>query len=414
MRLHYLEWSPEHDVREPALLLLHGLSSNATVWRRMAAALPARRIVALDQRAHGRSDRPDTGYAVADLVGDAAHAIEALGLGRPVVAGHSWGAAIALALASDRPDLASGLAFVDGPAGSMSRRMTWEEAAARMQPPLPVYADLDAAVEAQRRFVAEAWGEDLRDFVRAGLVETEDGLASTLTAPVRLEVLTALYGFEPEGRFSLVDGPVLLAVAGRAWPGMPPELAEWRRTVVGEVERLRPDARSRWYDSLHDIPLISPGELAGDVERLAIAAGFADVARSAAALEGDWGRPAQSPEGDWSAKDVLAHLASTQVSLPAVIAAPPPPPGGDGRPAFDPDRWNASQVRRRRETPPDELVRELREGAAGINGALMEHGLDDPTGGGPFAGLPAGEAMVRMLGHQRSHLAELRAALEAG
>jgi alpha/beta hydrolase fold/DinB superfamily len=430
VRLHYLEWSPAREGRGPALLLLHGLSSNARVWERMAAQLPARRVIALDQRAHGLSDRPAAGYAMAELVADAAHAVDALGLGRPVVGGHSWGAAVALALAADRPELAAGLAFVDGPAGSFSRRMTWEEAAARMQPPLPVYADLEAAVEAQRSFLGDVWGEDLRGFVRSGLVETDGGLASTLTTTVRHEILAELYRFEPEALFAGVEGPILIAAAGRPWPGAPPELIAWRQQTVAEVERLRPDARVRWYDSLHDVPLFCPAELGSDVERLAIAAGFADVARDASALDGDWTRPAQSDEGAWDAKDVLAHLSSSQASLAAVIGAPPREAGGDGRPAslprsqgevapegrrgFDPDRWNASQVRRRRETPPAELVRELRDGAATIHAALMEHDLEAPTTVGPFAGVPIGEAMTRMLGHQRLHLAELRAALAAG
>src|SRR5439155_1063508 len=80
-----------------ALFLLHGLSSNARVWERVARRLPWRRVVALDMRSHGLSDRPlDGHHAPVDLVEDAAQAIRELALDRPLVAGHSWGAAIAL------------------------------------------------------------------------------------------------------------------------------------------------------------------------------------------------------------------------------------------------------------------------------------------------------------------------------
>ena len=172
VRLHYLEWEPKVEPREPALFLLHGLSSNSLVWARMAAELDSRRIVALDQRSHGLSDRPSEGYGSDELVGDAAHAIEELGLGRPLVGGHSWGASVALELAARRPDLASGLVFVDGPPASISRVMSWEEASERMQPPFPIYASLEQAVEAQRQYLGEAaWDDDLQDFVRAGLFE---------------------------------------------------------------------------------------------------------------------------------------------------------------------------------------------------------------------------------------------------
>ncbi|MGH7777280.1 MAG: alpha/beta fold hydrolase, partial [Candidatus Dormibacterales bacterium] len=103
LRLHVVEWG-DPGAPPPALLLLHGLSSNARFWDRLAARLPHRRLVALDQRSHGLSDRPGEGYRTRDLVEDAAHVVAARGLGRPVVAGHSWGAAIALALSAARPD----------------------------------------------------------------------------------------------------------------------------------------------------------------------------------------------------------------------------------------------------------------------------------------------------------------------
>src|SRR5262245_41518557 len=183
VRLHYLEWRPTHLTNpspEPALFLLHGLSSNARVWERMARLLPARRIVALDQRSHGLSDRPPSGYSLDDLVADAARVIRELGLGRPLVAGHSWGAAVALALAPEQPGLAAGLVVVDGATASFDRFMSREEAAQRMQPPLPVYGDIGEAAAAQEEYLGDAWGEDLRDFVRAGLVEAPaGGLAPT-------------------------------------------------------------------------------------------------------------------------------------------------------------------------------------------------------------------------------------------
>src|SRR5207244_11171242 len=62
VRLHYLEWEPEGDRQQPDLFMLHGLSSNSRLWERLAALLPGRRMVALDQRSHGPSARPAEGY----------------------------------------------------------------------------------------------------------------------------------------------------------------------------------------------------------------------------------------------------------------------------------------------------------------------------------------------------------------
>jgi pimeloyl-ACP methyl ester carboxylesterase len=419
-RLHYLEWRPAESgdsPHEPSLFLLHGLSSNARVWARVARLLPVRRIVALDQRSHGPSDRPDSGYTLDEVVADAAHTIRELELGRPLVAGHSWGAATALALAATHPELASGLVVVDGPTSSFSRFMTWEQASERMQPPLPVYHDLGEATAAQAGILGEAWGEDLAEFVSAGLAEAPGGgLAPTLTAGVRLQILRELYDFQPELLFASVEGPILLALAGRVWPGAPAEFIERRRRSVDEVQELRPDAQVRWYDSDHDVPLIRPAELALDIERTAVAAGFWSLAHEAASLaassRSDWSRPAQGEGGEWDAKDVLAHMSSTQAAMATVISAPPPASSdGSGAVAFDSTRWNASQLRRREERTPAELADEMRRGAEHAQATLMAADLDAPTRVGPYSGLVLSDAMEAMLKHQRGHLAELRAAL---
>src|SRR5207253_2914774 len=133
--------------------------------------------------------------------------------------------------------------------------------------------------------------------------------------------------------------------------GAPMEFVEGRRRAVEEVLALRPDAQVRWYDSRHDVPLIRPAELAADVERTALAAAFASISREASELHGDWGRGVHGDGGDgegWNARDLLAHLASSQSSL--VVMATTQPKVDDGRPRqpFDPNRWNASQVARRR------------------------------------------------------------------
>src|ERR671934_178197 len=75
---------------------------------------------------------------------------------------------------------------------------------------------------------------------------------------------------------------------GRSWP--PAELAEGGGGAVEEILAARPDVAVRWYESRHDVPLIRPAELAADVERTALAAVFASVAREASSLQGDWSR----------------------------------------------------------------------------------------------------------------------------
>src|SRR5207247_8463821 len=122
VRLAVREWPGEG----PSILLLHGLASSSHIWDLVAPRLAPRfRVVAYDQRGHGLSGKPSSGYGFDRLIADATEVIRTLGLGRPVVAGHSGGANVALQLAADRPRLVSGDVLVDGGVRSMRARLGW-------------------------------------------------------------------------------------------------------------------------------------------------------------------------------------------------------------------------------------------------------------------------------------------------
>lgn len=268
VRLHWLEWAPSSPggsgaSEQPAALLLHGLGSNARYWERIARRLPDRRLVALDQRSHGLSDAPATGYDMAELAADAGHAITSFGLERPVVVGHSWGGSIALEVAATLPDLVGGLAVFDGPIASMSERMSWEDASRVMQPPLPRYRSFEEAYATSRELLGDAWGEDLQPFVEAGLRRDGDAWVLTLTAPVRLQILERLYRFRPEMALTAVEAPLMVGFAAGDVG-----IRGWKEEGARRVREVRPDAEIRWYESRHDIPLIRADEVAADLEGL--------------------------------------------------------------------------------------------------------------------------------------------------
>jgi pimeloyl-ACP methyl ester carboxylesterase len=97
------------------MILLHGTGDTAHVWDHFASsALKHFRIIALDQRGHGDSDRANPpAYGCDDYVGDLAGLIEALQLADVVLMGHSMGALHATRYASMRPDKLAGLVHVD-------------------------------------------------------------------------------------------------------------------------------------------------------------------------------------------------------------------------------------------------------------------------------------------------------------
>src|SRR5262245_66196282 len=89
------------DAAAAPVVLVHGLASNLRLWDGVAERLHAagHTVVAIDQRGHGRSDAPDTGYDLETAVADLLALIEALGLERPLLVGQSWGGTVVLELA---------------------------------------------------------------------------------------------------------------------------------------------------------------------------------------------------------------------------------------------------------------------------------------------------------------------------
>ncbi|MCK1796711.1 alpha/beta hydrolase [Streptomyces sp. XM4193] len=107
--------APRIAEREPSVLLLHGLMGRASHWAQTARWLAERhRAVALDQRGHGRSEKPSEGpYDREAFVSDAEAALDQLGLGPVALVGHAMGALTAWQLAARRPDLVRAVVISD-------------------------------------------------------------------------------------------------------------------------------------------------------------------------------------------------------------------------------------------------------------------------------------------------------------
>ena len=100
----------------PVLLLLHGITDGAATWDRVASELEdAFDLVIPDARGHGDSSRTAAEIDIATLAGDAAALLDALGLAKVAVWGHSMGAATGAALAASRPELVRALVLEDPP-----------------------------------------------------------------------------------------------------------------------------------------------------------------------------------------------------------------------------------------------------------------------------------------------------------
>ncbi|MEU9234591.1 alpha/beta fold hydrolase [Streptomyces subrutilus] len=136
---------PGPDLR-PAVLLLHGLMGRAFHWSGTARWLREhRRVLALDQRGHGQSDRPAHGpYTREAFVADAEAVVEQLGLAPVTLIGHSMGALTAWQLAARRPDLVEAVVICDMRASALGEASQQEWADWFHRWPLP-FPTQDAA-----------------------------------------------------------------------------------------------------------------------------------------------------------------------------------------------------------------------------------------------------------------------------
>jgi pimeloyl-ACP methyl ester carboxylesterase len=114
-QLHLVETG---NPRGRPIVFLHGFSQCGLAWSRQLDSDLADdfRLVAMDLRGHGRSEKPRQGYDDARLwADDVAAAIQGLELERPVLCGWSYGALVILDyLRHQGEDGISGIVFVDG------------------------------------------------------------------------------------------------------------------------------------------------------------------------------------------------------------------------------------------------------------------------------------------------------------
>jgi pimeloyl-ACP methyl ester carboxylesterase len=248
-------------------LLVHGLASNARLWdgvaRRLAAA--GHEVVAVDQRGHGRSEEPESGYDTATAAADLADLIAIRGWTgdrAPVVAGQSWGGNVVLTLAARHGGVAA-IALVDGGWIHLSDRFpTFEECWEVLAPPV-----FDGWTRAELEERSAGWNSDWPEEGRRGALgnfaELPDGTVRPhLSREHHRSIVHSLWLDDPRPMYAQVDVPALLMPAVAAVPDSP--------TPITEALELIPGAEVSWYvGAHHDLNAQLPERCADDLLRLA-------------------------------------------------------------------------------------------------------------------------------------------------
>jgi pimeloyl-ACP methyl ester carboxylesterase len=143
----------------PPLLFVHGWACDRAFFApQLAHFRPSHRVVAVDLRGHGASDKPEQEYTLQTFVDDLVWVCGQLGIKRPVVVGHSMGAAVALLLAGTHPDLPSAIVMIDGGIRTLAGDATTSSAVLATAPDL----------------TGEDYREAVRDIVRPMFLPTAD------------------------------------------------------------------------------------------------------------------------------------------------------------------------------------------------------------------------------------------------
>jgi pimeloyl-ACP methyl ester carboxylesterase len=94
------------------VLLLHGYTDSSRTWSLIAPYLEDHRLLIPDQRGHGAADAPTCCYSLSNYADDARLFLDALGVRRAAVAGHSMGSMVAITMAAEYPERVSKVVLI--------------------------------------------------------------------------------------------------------------------------------------------------------------------------------------------------------------------------------------------------------------------------------------------------------------
>lgn len=173
LRLHYLD---TEEAKKP-LVLMHGLTANAHAFDGLLQAGLHKhyRIISIDLRGRGLSDKPEQAYSLAAHVQDVLHLLDHLGLEQVILGGHSFGALLSLHMAAHFPKRISRLLLLD--------------AAMRMHPDTktllqPAMSRLDRQFPSWEQYLAQIkaapyldgfWDEAMLSYYQADVEHLPDG-----------------------------------------------------------------------------------------------------------------------------------------------------------------------------------------------------------------------------------------------
>ncbi|NED10169.1 alpha/beta hydrolase [Streptomyces sp. SID9124] len=230
------------------LLLLHGLAGHAGEWDALAELLaPRHRLVAVDQRGHGASERRPQDVSRTAYVDDVVAVVRDLGLERPVLIGQSLGGHTAMLTAAAHPELPGAVVLVEAGCGGPNPALDEHIGGWLDSWPVPFPSREAAAAFFGGGPAGAGWA--------AGLVERDDGWWPRFDRDVMVGSIAELTQRSFYEEWDRVSCPALLVLARKSFiPG----------EEVNEMLRRRPATHAASVPGTgHDLHLERPEALYG-------------------------------------------------------------------------------------------------------------------------------------------------------
>ncbi|MQF98012.1 MAG: alpha/beta fold hydrolase [SAR202 cluster bacterium] len=201
--IHYVA---EGNENAPVIVLINGLGGDLRQWQALRLMLQSQyRVVSLDNRDSGHSERGDEQYYIEDMANDVVDLLDRLAIGKTHVIGYSMGGAIAQELAINQPQLVDKLILL----------ATYDSTDNRAQDLFRGFASLrrDLNREDYLRLTLP-WGYTYEEYEKPGFVE--EVIAELVNDPLYQEneaftrQMEATIAFNSRDRLHLIKAPTLL------------------------------------------------------------------------------------------------------------------------------------------------------------------------------------------------------------
>lgn len=247
IHLAYYDYPADTPNDEPALLLMPGLTANRHAFDGLLAAGLARRrrVLAVDLRGRGMSDKPDGPYDLASHAADVLGLIRALELERVVLGGHSFGGLLTLYMAAQHAGRFERLLILDAALATTTpaTRDLIKPALSRLGQQYPSWIHYIGLIRQAPYFYGWQWDSTIESYYRADVERLPDGRVQQRSQAAHIgAAIDAVVGEDWPALLARVREPALLinAVEPYGPPGTPAVVSE---AAAHETVAILPNCR---------------------------------------------------------------------------------------------------------------------------------------------------------------------------